>query len=275
MERCACMQELISRMLDEDLNADEQAALAEHLESCGECRAMYEAFAAVSAALGGELEEPPESLSENVMAEIRRGEIRKRNRRLWRASLSVVAVLVLALGLRLGFGPRLSGLPVSAAVTEKAVSFEAASGLEEAAEESADESPAEESADESPAEESAVFRAAGDAPRIYAANSAADAAAPEAAQKAAESADAAAVGPAWEIDLSFLTYAELLEKLRGKPVDIPLDRLAEPENVTVICADNMLALFAYEGDWYYYVASDPTPRRSRLGPEELLALAGG
>ena len=56
MEDCAYMQELISRMLDEDLNADEQAALAKHLESCPACRTMYEAFAAVSASLGGELE---------------------------------------------------------------------------------------------------------------------------------------------------------------------------------------------------------------------------
>lgn len=271
MERCACMQELISRMLDEDLNADERAALAEHLESCGECRAMYEAFTAVSAALGGELEEPPESLRENVMAEIRRGELRKRNRRPWRAALSVAAVLVLALGLRLGFGPRLSGLPMSAAVTEKAVSFDAASGREEPAEEPA----AEESADESPAEESAVLRTADEAPRLSAANAAADTAVPEAAQKAAESAAAAAAGPVREIDLSFLTYEELIEKLAGEPADIPLDRLAEPENVTVLCADSMLALFAYEGDWYYYVASDPTPRRSGLGPEELLALAEG
>ena len=99
MENCAVMQEWISRMLDEELNAEEQAALAKHLETCPDCRALYEAFSAVSGALREDLEEPPESLRENVMAEIRREEIRKKNRRPRWAVLTVAAAAALALGL--------------------------------------------------------------------------------------------------------------------------------------------------------------------------------
>ena len=44
MENCEAMQALISRMLDEDLTAQEQRKLAEHLETCPDCRAVYRAF---------------------------------------------------------------------------------------------------------------------------------------------------------------------------------------------------------------------------------------
>ena len=70
MEQCEAMQELLSRMLDEDLDAHEQRELAEHLKNCPDCRAMYEAFSALSGALQNDLAEAPESLRENVMAEI-------------------------------------------------------------------------------------------------------------------------------------------------------------------------------------------------------------
>ncbi len=99
-------QELISRLLDEDtsLTAEENAALQAHLAECAECTAMYEAFSALSGFVGGELEEPPESLRENVMAEIRREEIRRRNRRAfgWTGFAAAAAVLALVVG----FAPR-------------------------------------------------------------------------------------------------------------------------------------------------------------------------
>ena len=37
MSGCEYYQELISRMLDEDISRDERAALAEHLGTCREC----------------------------------------------------------------------------------------------------------------------------------------------------------------------------------------------------------------------------------------------
>ena len=95
MKECEYYQELISRLLDEDLTADEDAALKSHLESCAECRRMFEAFSAVSR-LAGETEEPPEALSENIMAGIRRAEIKKKNRRL-RPMLAAAACLAVVL----------------------------------------------------------------------------------------------------------------------------------------------------------------------------------
>lgn len=95
MKECEHYQELISRLLDEDLTVDEDAALKSHLESCAECRRMFEAFSAVSR-LAGETEEPPEALHENIMARIRRAEIKKKNRRL-RPVLAAAACLAVVL----------------------------------------------------------------------------------------------------------------------------------------------------------------------------------
>lgn len=102
-------QELISRLLDEDttITAEENAALQAHLSECPDCSAMYQAFSAMSGFVGGELEEPPEELRENVMAEIRREEIRRKNRRSigWTGFVAAAAVLALVIG----FSPRILG----------------------------------------------------------------------------------------------------------------------------------------------------------------------
>ena len=70
MNGCEYYQELISRMLDEDINRDERAELARHLETCPECRMMYQAFSTLSDTISCDLEEPPENLTDNIMAEI-------------------------------------------------------------------------------------------------------------------------------------------------------------------------------------------------------------
>ena len=294
MEDCAYMQELISRMLDEDLNADEQAALAKHLESCPACRTMVEAFTAVSASLGGELEEPPESLCENVMAEIRRDEIRKKNRRPWRAALSVAAVLVLALGLRIGLGPRLGSANMSAAVKEMAAEVEESAEAEVPAEAGVYAAGAAEDAGAAPqAAPKAAVNAAPQADRI-AEETADEAVFAEPVQEEAVIEEPAAAlgvvpyaGSDWtaasgaaaestheEIDLSRLRYEELLSLLKGEPVPgLSLDEGAAEGSLTILCADNWLTLFKYGKDWYYYDPADPTPRRSALGPEDLRTLA--
>lgn len=263
MESCALMQEMMSRMLDDDLNADERAALAKHLESCDACKAMYEAFAAVSDALGGELAEPPESLCEKVMSEIRREEIRKKNRRPWRAVLSVAAVLALVLGLR--FGPGLRGAPMSASVQNFAVGTGESAVPE-------DRAPLEENASaKRTAPEAAPFAANGAEQPAPAGGAAGIQADPALTMPAAES--AAASGAASVIELPDLRLSELLEKLNGEATELRLDALAEPESVTVLCADSALALFEHEGDWYYYDPAGLMPRRSRLTPDDLRALA--
>ena len=81
MSECEYYQEQISRKLDEVLSPEEEAALADHLRSCPDCAALADAFAALSRSLSGELEEPPEELCVNIMAQIHRVELRKRNRR--------------------------------------------------------------------------------------------------------------------------------------------------------------------------------------------------
>lgn len=108
MNRHADCQELISRLLDEDtsLTAEENAALQAHIAECADCAAVYAAFSALSEAIGEDLEEPPASLRENVMADIRREEIRRRNRRRFR--WAGVAATAAVLALVIGFAPRLT-----------------------------------------------------------------------------------------------------------------------------------------------------------------------
>ena len=63
MSECKYYQELISRMLDKDLTKRERAAVMEHLDSCSECAAMYEAFSMLSNTVSDNLGEPPEELA--------------------------------------------------------------------------------------------------------------------------------------------------------------------------------------------------------------------
>lgn len=108
MSGCEYYQELISCLLDGELSADEEAALADHLEICPDCAAMHGAFAALSRTMAEDMEEAPESLCVNVMAELRRAEKLKKNRRkrAIKAALATAAcaVFVFAAGRLTGFG---------------------------------------------------------------------------------------------------------------------------------------------------------------------------
>ena len=103
MKDCAYYQELISRLVDREITPEEGEELAAHARECEECRAVYTAFVSLSDALCADLVDPPEELAENVMAEIRRAELWKQNRRPRRqmrrwAALSAGAVLVIGIG---------------------------------------------------------------------------------------------------------------------------------------------------------------------------------
>lgn len=63
---CEKSRELIFRAADGDLSAEEQTALDAHLAECAECRAVYDALAAVSAELR-ETESVPEGFAARVM----------------------------------------------------------------------------------------------------------------------------------------------------------------------------------------------------------------
>ena len=95
-------QELISRLLDHDitLTDEENELLQSHLDECEQCRLMNQAFRELSGFVGGELEEPPEELRENIMADIRREEIRRRYQRLFKRTglVAAAAVLILVIG---------------------------------------------------------------------------------------------------------------------------------------------------------------------------------
>ena len=104
MNSCEYYQELISRMLDDELENQEVKSLAEHLSVCSECAAMYSAFSMLSDFVAEDLEEVPETLSVDIMASIRRAEMVKRSRRNRRpvrnliSAAACVAVVVAAVG---------------------------------------------------------------------------------------------------------------------------------------------------------------------------------
>ncbi len=81
MSGCEEYRELISCLLDGELNEEESSALAEHLEHCGECRTMYEAFTGISKSISENMVEVPEELHENIMAAVCRESIKNKNSR--------------------------------------------------------------------------------------------------------------------------------------------------------------------------------------------------
>ena len=78
MNSCSEYRELISRLLDGELNADEQREVQRHIASCPDCAAVYDAFSMLSQAVADAAEEPPARLHEAVMADVRREAIRRR-----------------------------------------------------------------------------------------------------------------------------------------------------------------------------------------------------
>ena len=100
MKDCAKYEEMISRLLDGELSQAEQTELERHLASCPDCAALYGTFSALSEALGEEDAIPPARLHENIMAEVRREELRRRNtprrRRAYLAVAACAAVILLA-----------------------------------------------------------------------------------------------------------------------------------------------------------------------------------
>ena len=281
MDNCIQMQELISRLLDEDLNRDEREALERHLEDCTECRTMFDAFSAVSGALQEDLAEPPESIRENVMGQLRREQMVRRNRRPWRTALTAAAAaLLVALGLRAAVLNRnadtvklsAAALPMEAsgAVTqEEAVAVE----TEEAAETEMalfDEAPLEAAADSEqamPAEEyeAPIFAAA---PPMEASNGAAQRAAAPAAAAASSSLNSAVP----VIDLANLSLSSLRKALQTEELRPAPDFAPKTPVCTLLASDGALVLYEHEGELFCFSPDGSMLLHVPLTLEQIAAL---
>ena len=107
MKDCEYYQELISGLLDSELADEEKTDLMEHLSTCSRCRFMYESFLSLSRTIASEKAEPPAELHENIMAEIRRENIRKKNRlsKPLKAVLATAACAAVVIAAAYGFSP--------------------------------------------------------------------------------------------------------------------------------------------------------------------------
>ena len=96
MKDCEYYREKISCLIDGELSPEESAELEAHIAGCSECRALYNAFTAVSAALSDGMEEPPEHITPAVMQEVRTI-AQKKKRGVWIKYLSAAACLALVI----------------------------------------------------------------------------------------------------------------------------------------------------------------------------------
>ena len=272
METCEKIQELISRLLDEDLDREERFALNEHLQSCPECRAVYEAFSAVSASLKDDLAEPPESLRVSVMAEIRREQIRKKNRRPWRAILSAAAVAALVLGLRFTTGGESLRAASQTAPLAASVQMALSGGSDETLDNGAVIdgacAPDEASGKMRLNENSTAAARAAEAPPVEAAME--ESAVSDSAGAELYSTAAAADSGALTLDLSgTLDMAALLKTLDGEEVRLALDLVAEGPTYCLIASDGELELYRYGGELYYFDPVSRAPMRTQIGEDVL------
>ena len=72
MTECERFEEQLSALLDGELTAEEEAEARAHMAACPDCRAMYEAFAAVGDAIGGQ--DVPDTLHDGIMEKVRAAE---------------------------------------------------------------------------------------------------------------------------------------------------------------------------------------------------------
>lgn len=92
---CEMCREMISCLLDGELSEAEQAQVREHIGQCAECRAVFEAFSAVSGQLQS-LEEMPDGLHEKIMDSIPQPK-KKKGGIVWIKYLSAAACLALVI----------------------------------------------------------------------------------------------------------------------------------------------------------------------------------
>ena len=99
MNVCERYEELISALLDGELSAEEEAEVRAHMADCPDCRAMYEAFAAVGEALREQ--DVPDTLHSGIMETVTAAEKASRTQHTivrLRPVLAAAACLVVLVG---------------------------------------------------------------------------------------------------------------------------------------------------------------------------------
>lgn len=295
MSSCDKYQELISRMVDGDLSPEEKHDLADHVETCPSCSALFQAFFAISKQIGEDLEEPPLDLRDSVMAEVQRAEIRRRNRipTIIRGVLSAAACLAVISGIYLGVsltqGKHLTTAAsgADAVAEEKAVAEEAAALPEEGAVQDRAAGAKEEAAEAPMLQANAPALAAEEpaaAPEERAVDTqAVEPAADEAAAEGTEDLAPEEALPPEEDEnewlLSSWDLALLRELLGGTPVDLSRETL-EPYlmgKIQVKNQEDSWTVYLYErnGVLYYLDPAEESIYQARLTPQELLDFLRG
>ena len=285
MSSCEHYQELISRMIDGELSAREEADLRTHLAECPECAALFSAFSAVSRGIGKNLEDAPYGLRENVMARIRREEIRKKNRlpAVLRGVLSAAACAAIVFGVYMGvnLSRNTQSAPLAAAAYDSSTAEQKIMAVEEAVPEEAVEL---EEAAELPAEEPAAGyartteaapEAAADAePEMQLNALPREAEAEEPMAKADSTAENATEEMEAEWDLSDWDLSLLRDLLGGKPVERSREELADAllGHILVRSGDTVLSVPIYgeQGVLYYYDPLHEAVFQAELSPDALL-----
>ena len=116
MNSCEEYQELISRLADGELSADEEAKLRAHMETCPQCRKLYAAFTAISSAAAEELEAPPEDMKDNIMSAVKSARGKVVPIRHWKTWLAAAACFALVLAGAAGtglFSPKGGAVPTA------------------------------------------------------------------------------------------------------------------------------------------------------------------
>lgn len=295
MSSCDKYQELISRMVDGDLSPEEKHDLADHVETCPSCSALFQAFFAISKQIGEDLEEPPLDLRDSVMAEVQRAEIRRRNRipTIIRGVLSAAACLAVISGIYLGVsltqGKHLTTAAsgADAVAEEKAVAEEAAALPEEGAVQDRAAGAKEEAA-EAPMLQANAPALAAEEPAAASEERAVDTQAvePAADEAAAEGTEDLAPEEALPPEedenewlLSSWDLALLRELLGGTPVDLSREAL-EPYlmgKIQVKNQEDSWTVYLYErnGVLYYLDPAEESIYQARLTPQELLDFLRG
>lgn len=116
MSKCETIQELISAMLDGELSQADAEHVRAHIAECDDCRAMYQAFQALSANLTADTP-VPEGLHENIMSTVRsadRAMHRQKKLIRLRSVLALAACLIVVVGTVFAFNSSLFRMGSSA-----------------------------------------------------------------------------------------------------------------------------------------------------------------